>query len=130
MTRTRSDRVPIPSDESPSEAKPRVPRRRAEKSPPTPPPSDTSDVPLVGPALDLWDQAHERWELDAVASRILRGACESLMLSNKCQAIIDAEGVVVPDRWGRPQKHPAVMIGRDARAHFTLALAKLRLDLE
>lgn len=130
MTRKRSDRVPTPSGESPVEAKPRVPRRRADKSPPPPPASDASDVPLVGPALQLWNDAHERWELDSVASRILRGACESLQVSNRCQAIIDAEGVVVPDRWGRPQKHPAVMIGRDARSHYTLCLAKLRLDLE
>ena len=89
-----------------------------------------ADCPLEGPALELWNNVHERWDLDAVSERILRSACESLLVSNRCQAILDTEGLVVIDRWGKPAKHPAATIGRDARAAYTLALAKLKLDLE
>jgi hypothetical protein len=88
------------------------------------------DCPLEGPALDLWNNVRERWDLDAVSERILRSACESLLVSNRCQAILDTEGLVVVDRSGKPAKHPAATIGRDARAAYTLALAKLKLDLE
>ena len=89
-------------------------RRRTEKTPPPPPPDDTGDAPLTGPALQLWHDANARWELDAVAARILRAACESLQLSNRCQSILDREGLTIQDR-GRIVKHPCVVVGRDAR---------------
>jgi phage terminase small subunit len=92
--------------------------------------SNACDCPLEGPALELWQKVHEQWDLDPLSERILRSACESLLVSNRAQALIDAEGLVVIDRAGRPTKHPAVIISRDARQHYTLALARLKLDLE
>ena len=99
-------------------------------SEPTVDSSDAPDCPLEGPALELWQRVNEQWNLDPLSQRILRSACESLLVSNRCQAILDESGIIVTDRWGKPAKHPAAMVGRDARAAYTLALAKLKLDLE
>ena len=95
---------------------------------PTRPTISTDDVALEGPALKLWEDTTNRWELDPVSLRILRSACESLMVSNRCQQLIDRDGLVV-DIGGKMTKHPAALIGRDARTAFTLALQKLKLDL-
>ena len=60
--------------------------------------------------------------------RLLLMACESLARYRKAQATVDAEGQVVPDRFGQPKCHPAVINARDEWIGFCRCLRELGLD--
>ena len=84
---------------------------------------------LTGRAAELHAKVLDRWELDEVAAAILALACESLQRADEASAIVSREGMCVPDRWGKPQKHPATLLERDHRAAAAQSLQKLGLSL-
>jgi hypothetical protein len=99
---------------------------------PSPAPSTTSvpDIELTGKALELFEKVSSRWTLDAVASQLLRLACESIERANSCAEITRAEGLTIRDRWGQPKSHPAALLERDHRNSAANTLQKLGLNLE
>jgi len=88
-----------------------------------------TSMKLAGRAAELHAKVLDRWELDEVAAAILGLACESLQRADEASAIVSREGMCVPDRWGRPQKHPATLLERDHRAAAAQSLQKLGLSL-
>jgi P27 family predicted phage terminase small subunit len=48
----------------------------------------------------------------------------------EAQRLIDAEGIVVKDRFGHAKPHPACTLERDSRISVLAALRELGLDLE
>lgn len=58
---------------------------------------------------------------------VLDKGLEALDTSDKAQAIVDAEGVVINDRFGFPVRHPAAGVAKDARAQFLAAMKQLGL---
>jgi hypothetical protein len=105
---------------------PKQPTRRPDTTPPAPP---ASPIELTGRAAALYDEVLASWDLDAVATAILRLACESMARADEAAAIVTREGLCVPDRWGRPSKHPASLLERDHRAAAAQSLQKLGLAL-
>ncbi len=102
------------------------------KKPPSRQPTIVEPAPsmtLSGRAAELHAKVLDRWELDEVAAAILSLACESLQRADEAAAIVTREGLCVPDRWGRPQKHPASLLERDHRAAAAQSLQKLGLSL-
>ena len=91
--------------------------------------SPSSDIPLEGPAADLYASVKAKWELTIVHERLLRLACESIQCANQAAAIVAKEGMTVNSR-GSVQKHPCCTIERDARAHAAQCLQKLALALD
>lgn len=70
------------------------------------------------------------FELDAHHIRLLTLAAEAW---DRCQAareIVDAEGLIVLDRFGQQKQHPAIAIERDARVGFCRVLRELALDID
>jgi hypothetical protein len=103
-----------------------------------PPKAKTASRPIEEPAepmtlspraAELYERVLDRWELDEVATAILRLAVEAMTRADEAAAIVSREGLCVPDRWGRPQKHPASLLERDHRAAAAASLQKLGLSL-
>jgi len=61
---------------------------------------------------------------------VLLTALEALDRMRQAQALLDADGLTVTDRYGTAKAHPAVTIERDSRTAFLRAMRELGLDLE
>ena len=48
----------------------------------------------------------------------------------QARELIEAEGLIVEDRFGQKKAHPAVAIERDAKASFLRCIRELGLDIE
>jgi len=68
--------------------------------------------------------------VDAPGLALLEQAVLALHRAETARALLDAEGLTLPDRFGQPKPHPAAVIVRDAESSFRSALRDLRLDLE
>lgn len=91
---------------------------------------ETAEPMRLSPrAAELYERVADRWDLDEVATAILRLAVEAMTRADEAAAIVTREGLCVPDRWGRPQKHPAALLERDHRAAAAASLQKLGLSL-
>lgn len=77
-----------------------------------------------------WEKITGEWELEEPALLILESALEAFDRMRQAQAILDAEGIVVTDRFGQPKQHPATMVERDAKATLLRCLKSLNLDIE
>jgi hypothetical protein len=67
---------------------------------------------------------------DAAGTIYLGQAREALARLRQAQAIVDAEAIVIRDRFGQAKQIPASRTERDARNQPMTALAALHLDLE
>jgi P27 family predicted phage terminase small subunit len=61
---------------------------------------------------------------------ILSCAADALDRVRQAKAVIAKEGLVVQDRFGQQQAHPADRIERDSRAQLLACLRDLHLDVE
>ena len=84
----------------------------------------TPPAHLRAPGKALWAAITGEFEPDPRESAILRAACESADRVADARTAIDADGLVVPGRFG-VRAHPAVAIERDARAAMVRGLAAL-----
>ena len=104
-----------------------------QKAPPIEMPSiesaDTGNIELKGPAAELYREVHQRWELDAVADRLLRLACENIQSANACARIVEQAGLTVTEPSGRIVKHPAAIMMKDFQSNAAQTLQKLSLSL-
>ena len=86
---------------------------------PKPPPSLGAD------GRQLWRDLHRAFSFSDAASREhLRRYCESADQAAAAKAILDRDGPLSTDRYGRPVRHPAAAVFRDAVA-LQAQLAKL-----
>lgn len=67
--------------------------------------------------------------VDEAGLLLLQTAMESFDLANRAAAQIEADGLIIRDRY-TTKAHPAAAILRDARAQMLQALKALNFDLE
>lgn len=79
----------------------------------------------------LWDQLHTSytWE-DPAELTLLDVLCVSADRIADARALIDEQGICIPDRWGGVKTHPAHAVEKDAANRFMAAYKALRLDVE
>jgi phage terminase small subunit len=86
---------------------------------------------LSAEATSLWSRTIELWRIDdPTALLCLANACRCLDRLRKAEAIVEMEGCVIPDRFGRPRQHPACLAVRDEGKALRENLKMLALDLE
>ena len=67
---------------------------------------------------------------DAGGLSLLQVAAESWQRAEEARVLVTKAGVIVVDRFGQPQPHPAVKIERESREQLLRALKALQLDVE
>jgi P27 family predicted phage terminase small subunit len=72
----------------------------------------------------------DEFDLEDHHRRLLQLACEAWDRGQRARELVEAEGVVVEDRYGRPKAHPAVNIQRDAEITFARLVRELALDAD
>jgi P27 family predicted phage terminase small subunit len=93
------------------------------------PPKPPKD--LKGGARDFWTRLQTEYGIaDQGGLAALELAVRAFARMEEARRLLDAEGVVVKDRWGQSKPHPAAQIERDARAGVLAALRELHLDVE
>jgi hypothetical protein len=94
-------------------------------------PTVASPKGLSRPAAAFWRSLRDEYDIrDAGGLQTLLVAAQAFERLQAARAILDRDGLVVEDRYGRPKAHPAAGIERDARSGLLKALASLHLDLE
>lgn len=89
---------------------------------PPPPPKG------AGPSgKKLWKAVHDDWTLEAGEVILLTEACRTVDALDELQKSVDTEGAIVPDRFGSPRAHPALVEARQLRVTLARLLAALRL---
>lgn len=82
-------------------------------------------------ARELWNKLHQEFDLsDTAASLLLESALSAWDRMEAARIILARQGLIVTDRFGQRQAHPAAAILRDSQAAFQRALRELHLDLE
>lgn len=76
-----------------------------------------------------WRQVVATFDLEAHHLAVLRAAAEAWDRYQQARELLDAEGIVLRDRWGQSKPHPATVTERDSRAAFCRAVAQLGLDV-
>lgn len=79
----------------------------------------------------LWGRLLDEYEItDEAGLLILQTAMEARDRMKDAAAIIKAEGLQLPDRFGQMKAHPLTTVERDSRAAMLAALKALNLGLE
>ena len=78
---------------------------------------------------NLWKQVNSRYVLTDSQRAMLQVGLEARDRADDCKAAIDADGVVVLDRFGAAKAHPLLSSERDGRALFIQVMRKLNLHL-
>lgn len=79
-------------------------------------------------ARQLWKWVHEQFVLDVHHTCLLRRCCEMLSRASQAAAIVEKDGLSVPDRYGCPKPHPMLEAERAATNSARLLLRELALD--
>lgn len=80
----------------------------------------------LGPrAKKLWTELNRAWTYSPDELELLKLACEACDRAHKAQALLDAEGVVVRDRFGQLKEHPGVQIRTAAETSAARLLKQL-----
>ena len=86
---------------------------------------------LKAAGLNLWKRVSTDFVIDDGAGQtLLETACTMLQRADDARQLIQAEGLVLKDRFGQAKPHPAVAVERDARSLLISSLRALKLDLE
>ena len=94
-------------------------------------PTPTPPAGLSEPAATWWEATRAEYSIDDAAGlALLNQAAQALDRADAARTLLEAEGLVVRDRFDQPKPHPASVIVRDAEASFRSALRDLRLDVE
>ena len=100
--------------------------KKAEKDESVKMPSD-----LCPSAQKLWSDCVERWEMDDRAALThLANACRSLTRLRTLENILQKDGMVIPNRFKQPSRHPAYALMTAESKNFREHMAALQLDLE
>lgn len=86
---------------------------------------------LTPGARKIFKEIAEEYGIDDPAGmRILYAGCMAWERAVKAREQIDADGMMIEDRWKQRKPHPLLAAERDARAQFLAAMKALNLDLE
>ncbi len=75
----------------------------------------------------LWTAVLDAFELEAHELTLLVEAVRCLDTLDRLDALVVAEGDVIPDRFGQPRSHPASIEARQLRVVYAKMLAALRV---
>jgi len=101
-------------------------KKQPARTPANRPPSGLSPE-----AVELWTGVVREFCLDDPAGlKLLQTACEALDWLRKAEAVVQADGLTVKDRYGALRGHPMLATMRDCRAALILSLHRLNLDIE
>lgn len=89
---------------------------------------NTAPDHLSARAADLWTSVVNAYELGSHQLELLRRACEASDRADQAVALIEAEGLVIVDRYGQSKPHPATQIERDSRTALARLLRELALE--
>jgi P27 family predicted phage terminase small subunit len=90
---------------------------------------DSPPEHLQAAGRELWQRISTEFHCsDAAGQALLATACEALDRARMAQAVILAEGMTVPDRYGGSRPHPCIAIEKDAHRILLAALRQLNLD--
>ena len=78
-------------------------------------------------AQALQNEILKNYNLSGAEKAVLEKALEAYDTANEAQAIVDCDGLIVIDRFGKPVRHPAAGIAKDARAQFLAGMKQLGL---
>lgn len=79
----------------------------------------------------LWLELHQEYNIDDKAGLLLlTTACEAFDRMKQAAAIIEREGLQLPDRFGQFKAHPCATVERDSRAAMMAAIKALNLEVE
>lgn len=85
---------------------------------------------LEEPEQTLWRSMVKDYAIDGAASlEILATAMDARGRMRKCREAIDAEGSLVPDRYGNYKANPLLVAERGARDSYAKLLRILNLDM-
>ena len=89
----------------------------------TDPPSTLSPA-----AQSWWKATTDEYELEPHHVRLLSEAAFAWDRAQQARALVEAEGIVVRDRFNQAKPHPGVAIERDARTLYARLCRELDLD--
>jgi phage terminase small subunit len=75
-----------------------------------------------------WRSIVSGWDLDVHHLRLLERAARTWDRVEQARKELDAEGLIVEDRFGQPKEHPAAKAERDYSILFARLVRELALD--
>lgn len=81
-------------------------------------------------ARKLWKGLHGSWQFAPDELELLTLAVEACDRAHKAQALLDAQGVTITDRFGQAKEHPAVAIRTSAETSAARLLKQLGFHVE
>jgi len=88
---------------------------------------DTTHDDLSEAATRLYASVMSDFELTDPEAAVLVEGLRSWDRAEEARKIVDSEGVTMRNRFGHPERHPAVIIERDSRRDFVAAMRQLGL---
>ncbi len=80
------------------------------------------------PGRRFWGRITGAYGVPDPALDVLEQACRALDRAEECRAVIEAEGLVVLDRFDQSRAHPLLAAERDARSQFRMLFRELGLE--
>ena len=81
-------------------------------------------------AKALWASTLADYVLEPHHIELLRAACQQLTRAAMARKAIDADGIVIPDRFGIDKEHPAISIERQAHLAYLRLVREMGLDID
>jgi P27 family predicted phage terminase small subunit len=86
---------------------------------------------LTDEAKGLWQRLTDEYGIaDSAGLAILKAGCEAWDRAKKAREAIDAQGMVIFDKFQQMKPHPLLAVERDSRAAFLAAMKHLNFDIE
>jgi phage terminase small subunit len=83
------------------------------------------------PATVKWvEGVMAEYDLEEHHRRLVVLAARSWDRGDEAREKLEAEGLMVSDKWGIPHAHPMIAVERDSRIAFARLLRELALDVE
>jgi hypothetical protein len=87
-------------------------------------------IELSPTAQELVDRVQADWTLSPPVAALLRLIAENMTRAELCDAVLDREGLTVPDAKGAAKVHPLALLARDHRNAASNGLQRLLSNLE
>ena len=97
----------------------------------------TKSVKIPAPAAEwtadaksLWTATMSDYVLEPHHIELLRAACQQLSRAAEARAAIDADGVIIEDRFGIAKEHPALSVERQSHLAYLRLVREMGLDID
>lgn len=91
--------------------------------------ADASPISFTAKAQELYDKVNSRWKLDHVSHELLTIACQNISQADRCQAVLEREGLSFTSRFDEPRQHPLLKQQQQFLTSASNTLSKLQLSL-